>query len=73
MEEYNVKYRSVFFFSLKMPLRRFTKLVVSNCISSDIVWLIEAKVQLAGKFSNPFVSYMSGFGKSTFIKRRRAN
>ncbi|KAH9743851.1 hypothetical protein KPL70_003445 [Citrus sinensis] len=35
-----------------------------NGIPADICWLIEAKVRLAGEFSNPFVSYMPGFGKT---------
>ena len=43
-----------------------------NGIPANIRWLIEAKVRLAGEFSNPFVSYMSGFGKSTFAKKRSA-
>ena len=43
-----------------------------NGIPSDIRWLIEAKVRLAGEFSGQFVSYMPGFGKSTFAKKRRA-
>ena len=42
-----------------------------NGISTDFCWLIETKVQLASEFSNPFVSYMSGFSKSTFTKKRR--
>ena len=33
---------------------------------------MEATVRLAGEFSDPFVSYMPGFGKSTFAKKRRA-
>ena len=40
-------------------------------IPSDIHWLIEAKVCLAGEFSDPFVSFMPGFGKSTFAKKKR--
>jgi len=43
-----------------------------NGIPADIRWLIEAKVRLAGEFSDPFISYMPGFGKSTFAKKRRA-
>ncbi|KAH9658293.1 hypothetical protein KPL70_023432 [Citrus sinensis] len=31
-----------------------------------------AKVRLAGEFSDPFISYMPGFGKNTFAKKRRA-
>ncbi|KAH9717199.1 hypothetical protein KPL71_021736 [Citrus sinensis] len=47
-------------------------LLMINGIPADIRWLIEAKVRLAGEFSDPFISYMSGFGKSTFAKKRRA-
>ena len=43
-----------------------------NGIPSNIRWLIEANVWLAGEFSDPFVSFMSGFGKSTFGKKKRA-
>ena len=43
-----------------------------NGIPADIRWLIEAKVRLAGEFSDPFISYMPGFGKSIFVKKRRA-
>ena len=46
-------------------------LLMINGIPSDIHWSIEAKDRLAGEFSNPFVSYMLGFGKSTFAKKRR--
>ena len=47
------------------------RLLMINGIPSDIHWSIEAKDRLAGEFSNPFVSYMLGFGKSTFAKKRR--
>ena len=48
------------------------RLLMINGIPSYICWLIEAKVRLAGEFSDPFVSYMPAFGKSTFAKKRRA-
>ena len=48
------------------------RLLMINGIPADIRWLIEAKVRLACEFSDPFVSYMPGFGKSTFAKKRRA-
>ncbi|KAK9217575.1 hypothetical protein WN943_006202 [Citrus x changshan-huyou] len=48
------------------------RLLMINGIPADIRWLIEAKVRLAGEFSDPFISYMHGFGKSTFAKKRRA-
>ena len=47
-------------------------MLIINEILTDIRWLIEAKVRLAGEFSYPFISYMSGFGKSTFAKKKRA-
>ena len=48
------------------------RLLMINGIPADIRWLIEAKVRLAGEFSDPFISYTPGFGKSTFAKKRRA-
>ncbi|KAK9175016.1 hypothetical protein WN944_027020 [Citrus x changshan-huyou] len=48
------------------------RLLMINGIPADIRWLIKAKVRLAGEFSDPFISYMPGFGKSTFAKKRRA-
>ena len=48
------------------------RLLMINGIPADIHWLIEAKVRLVGKFSDPFVSYMPDFCKSTFAKKRRA-
>ncbi|KAK9211892.1 hypothetical protein WN943_001270 [Citrus x changshan-huyou] len=46
-------------------------LLMINGILADIHWLIKGKVRLVGEFSDPFVSYMPGFGKSTFAKKRR--
>ena len=46
-------------------------LLMINGILADIRWLFEAKVRLAGEFSDPFVSYMSSFGESTFAKKKR--
>ena len=48
------------------------RLLMIKGIPADICWLIEAKVRLAGEFSNPFVSYMPGFGKSTFAKKKKS-
>jgi hypothetical protein len=45
---------------------------MNHGILEDIHWLIEAKVRLSGESSNSFISYMSGTGKSTFAKKRRA-
>ena len=47
------------------------RLLMINGIPADIRWLIEVKVQLAGELSDPFISYMPGFSKSTFAKKRR--
>ena len=44
-----------------------------NVIHSDIRWLIEVNVQLADEFSDLFVSYMPGFGKNTFAKKKELN
>ena len=45
-------------------------------IPGDIRWIIEEKVKVAGEFlyesSNLLTRYMSGFGKSTYSKKRRA-
>ena len=48
------------------------RLLMINGIPADIRWFIKVKVRLAGEFSDPFISYMPGFGKSTFAKKRRA-
>ena len=47
-------------------------LLMINVIPSYIRWLIEVKIRLTGDFSDPFISYMPGFGKSTFAKNKRA-
>lgn len=41
-----------------------------NGIPSDIRQLIKTKVRLVCEFSNLFVSYMLGFDKSTFAKKK---
>jgi len=45
---------------------------MNHGIPEDILWMIEAKVQLSGESSNSFIPYMLGIGKSTFAKKRRA-
>ncbi|KAL6523496.1 hypothetical protein OROGR_017099 [Orobanche gracilis] len=47
------------------------RVLMRNDIPEDIRWLIEAQVRLFGEFSNLF-KYMSGTGKSSFAKKRRA-
>ena len=72
MEEIQHKLHKHFPYLPQNALRKIYKarcerlrLLMINGIHSDIRWLIEAKVRLAGEFSDPFVSYMPGFGKST--------
>jgi len=48
------------------------RLLINHGVPKDIHWMIEAKVQLSGKSSNSFISYMSKTGKSIFAKKRRA-
>ena len=48
------------------------RLLMINSIPSNIRWLIEVKVRLTGEFSDPFISFMPSFGKSTFAKKMRA-
>ena len=48
------------------------RLLMNHEILEDIRWLIKAKVRLSGESSNSFISYMSGTGKSTFVKKHRA-
>ena len=38
----------------------------------DIRWLIEAMVRLSSEFSDRYVSFMPGLGRSSFAKKRRA-
>ena len=47
------------------------RLVMINGILDDIRWLIEENVKLTGEFFYSFVSYMRGFGKSTFAKKKK--
>ena len=76
IKKYNINYISVFLPSLKILLKKIYKvrckrlrLLMINKIPAKICWLIEAKARLVGDFSDPFVSYMSDFGKSTFAKK----
>jgi hypothetical protein len=48
------------------------ELLMNHGIPEDIRSMIEAKVWLLGEFSNSFISYMPGTGKSTFAKKRPA-
>ena len=48
------------------------KILILMGIPVDIRWLIEAKVRLSKEFSNRFVSFMPGLGRSSFAKKERA-
>lgn len=48
------------------------RLLMHKGIPEDIRWIIEAKVRLGNEFSNSFTRYLSGYGKSTYAKKRRA-
>ena len=41
-------------------------------IPTDIRWIIKARVRLAGESSDFFISHLSGLGRSTYAKKRRA-
>ena len=45
---------------------------MSKGIPNDLRWIIEARVRLAGESSDNFFSYMPGFGKSIYSRKRRA-
>ncbi|CAA0837937.1 Unknown protein, partial [Striga hermonthica] len=47
------------------------RVLMLNNIPNDIRWLIEAKVRVFGEFPNAY-KYMTGMGRSTFAKKRRA-
>ena len=48
------------------------RMLMHKGIPMELRWLIEAKVRLAGEFSDSFIAYMPGLGKSKFAKKRRA-
>lgn len=41
-------------------------------LPEDVRWIIEAKVRLAGEFQDLFARHLSGMGRSSFSKKRRA-
>ena len=41
-------------------------------LNTDIRWLIEAKVRLAGELPLKFITYMPGCGKENYARKRRA-
>ena len=55
----------------KARLERMRLLMIKG-IPTDICWVIEARVRLAGEYSNSSNSYLPGFGRSTYAKKRRA-
>ena len=48
------------------------RLQMIHDIPNDIRWVIEARVRLAGEYSDSCTSYLPGFGRSTYAKKRRA-
>ena len=48
------------------------RLLKMKGIPPDICWVIEARVRLAGEYSETCNSYLTGFGRSTYAKKRRA-
>ncbi|KAL5732495.1 hypothetical protein ACOSQ2_032187 [Xanthoceras sorbifolium] len=48
------------------------RMLMCKGIPVEVRWLIEAKVRLAGEFSDSFLTYMPGLGKSSYAKKRRA-
>ena len=48
------------------------RMLMHKGIPMELHWLIEAKVRLAGEFSDSFNAYMPGLGKSSFAKKQRA-
>ncbi|PAL54157.1 hypothetical protein CEJ84_20070, partial [Acinetobacter baumannii] len=47
------------------------RLLMKNNIPTDIRWLIEAKVRLAGELPPKFIAYMPGCGKGNYARKRR--
>lgn len=48
------------------------RLLMRNNIPTDICWLIEAKVRLAGELPPKFIAYMPGCGKGNYARKQRA-
>ena len=48
------------------------RLLMRNNIPTDICWLIESKVRLAGELPPKFIAYMPGCGKGHYARKRRA-
>ena len=55
----------------KARLERMRLLTIHG-IPNDIRWVIKAQVRLAGEYSDSCTSYLPGFGRSTYAKKRRA-
>ena len=49
----------------KAHLERMRLLMIKG-IPNDIRWIIDARVRLAGEFSNSFVSYLPSLGRCTY-------
>ena len=48
------------------------RLLMRNNIPTDIRWLIEVKVRLAGELPTKFIAYMPSCGKGNYARKRRA-
>ena len=55
----------------KTRLERMRLLMIKG-IPNDICWVIEARVQLVGESSDPFISHLPGFRRSTYAKKRKS-
>ena len=48
------------------------RILMIHGIPTDIRWIIEAMVRLAGESPNSFIPYMSGLGKITYSKKMKS-
>ena len=55
----------------KARLKRM-RLPMIKGIPTDIRWIIEARVRLAGEFSDSFISHLPGLERNTYAKKRIA-
>ena len=51
---------------------KLMRLLMIKSIPTDIHWIIEARVRLAGESSDSFISHLPGLGRSTYVEKRRA-
>ena len=79
MEETLVRLRNIFATLPKGMVRKIydcrlkrMKVFMHLGLSEDMRWIIEVKVRLAGEIHESFVRFMSGMGRSSYSKKRRA-